>query len=139
VTFALLLQGIEPKDYPSSWGVLGALVFVILTLCGVVYAVFIKGAAETAKRTEAFLEFTDRHTQLHIKALGDLGTKIEQGDSRLAQAFEANSKLTRSVLVMQEAMARARATKAGGGALSAVEVDAITRAAYDSVTRGSGS
>lgn len=138
MTFLLLFQSVNPKDYATSWGVLGALVFVIVLLGGIIWAVFVRGAVETGKRTDAFLTFTMDHTNRHIEAIAGLGQKIQSGDDRLAQAFEVNARLNRTLLITWEALARARATKTGGGALTPAEVDQIIRAASDSVNRVSG-
>lgn len=138
---SLVMQATEvpvnPKDYATSWGVLGALVFISVVLALIVYAVFVKGAAEVQKRTDTFLSFVQAHTDRHVVALADLGDKVIKGDDRLAQAFESNARLTRTLLVTWEAIARARAIKAGGGgaALTPDEFDRIIRASHDSVHR----
>jgi Tfp pilus assembly protein PilN len=136
----VLLQSLpmDPRQYPASWGVLGALVLVIMVLLAVVYAVFVRGRSDAQQQTNMFMEFVSSHTDKHMAALGTLGNQIRSGDERIALALEMNAKGQRAILVAWEALARSRAQKAGGGALTPVEIDQILRSSYDVVNRTIG-
>lgn len=136
---ALQAPSMNPADYSgASWGVLGALVFVIVVLGAIVYSVFVKGAAATAARDKLLMDFVTGHTAKTSEALGGLGRAITEGDERVAQALEGQARMLQAVLLTWEALQRARLQKAGGAALSTNDIEQIIRASHDAVRRGAG-
>lgn len=126
----------SPGEYASSWGIVGALVFVIVVLAAIVYSVFVKGTTAAAARDRLFMDFVDGHATKTVVAMGDLSNAIQKGDERIAGALESQAKMLHAVLVAWEALQRARLQKAGGKALTPDEIERIVTIAHD-VTRRS--
>lgn len=129
---------LDPSSYSASWGVLGALVFVVVILSAIVYSVFVKGSAAAQVRDKLLMDWTTDLTQRTTAALETLGTKISLGDDRLVGALDNQARMLRAVLLTREALPRARAHKAdvGGRELSTAEMEGILRAADEAVRRG---
>lgn len=126
----------DPTRYPASWGVLGALVFVIVVLGAVVFSVFVKGAAATAQRDKLLMDFVNGHTDKTSVALGALGKAVIEGDDRMAQALEGQARMLQAVLLTWEALQRARVQRNSSGApLSPEDIERIIRASHDAVRR----
>lgn len=148
----LAFQGpmVDPLAYGgASWGVLGALVFVIVVLGAIVYNVFTKGSAAAREREDKVLDFVAKHSDKTADVLRDLGDKIQKGDERIAGAMESQAhrvagamenqaRMLRSVLLTVDALQRARVQKAGNGTLTTAEIETIIRFADDATRRGSG-
>lgn len=137
---ALLGAGVplDPSSYPASWGVLGALVFVIAVLGAIIFSIFVRGAAASQKRDELLMNFVNGHTEKTGVAMDELAEKIRVGDERIAVALEGQARALQAVLITWDGLQRARALKAGGKELTTAEIEQVIRAAHDAVRRGAG-
>lgn len=139
--FLLFLQSppLDPAAYGgAAWGVLGALVFVIVVMGGITYTVFVRGAAANQKRDEFLVGFLTNRDDKTAAALADLGKKIESGDQKVADALVASARTSQAVLVAWEAMARARERKNSGTGLLPAEISQILKEAHETVRRSIG-
>lgn len=132
-------SSMDPLSYGgASWGVLGALVFVIGIMGGILYNVFVKGSAAAREREDKLLAFVSSHSDKTADVLRELGEKIERGDSRVANAMDNQARMLQTVLLTWDALQRARIQKAGTGVLTPTEIENIIRAAHEATRRGSG-
>lgn len=130
------MNPLDPSPYSTSWGVLGALVFVIVLLGGIIYSLFIKGAAQQAARDaqqaaeqqardKMLMDFVDRHRGESSTALAMFGDSVVKSNERMREAFLRQSRTLDAVLLSTRVLDHAERRKTGSSALTQTEIDQI--------------
>jgi hypothetical protein len=73
-----VLQPLDPTSYATSWGVLGALVFVIVLMGVIIYQIFSKGEVNRKERDQILMGFVDSHRKETHITLQQIADTIER-------------------------------------------------------------
>lgn len=106
-----ILQSLDPTSYATSWGVLGALVFVIVLMGAIIYQIFSKGEANRKERDQVLMGFVDTHrkeTHLTLQQIADtISAAHKDGSATVSKAIENQSKALENLGQDQRRMFRA--------------------------------
>lgn len=129
---ALLMQ-LDPTPY-TAWGVLGALVFVLIVFAGVAWKLFGSISNSFDTRDKTLIEFVNQtHTEAAKErgettiAMKAIANTVAESNKEVAQALREQSKVLDLVIVTQrveETMKRRR----GDGMPTRDEIEAMVRA-----------
>lgn len=91
-TSRIMLQSLDPTSYATSWGVLGALVFVIVLMGAIIYQIFSKGEANRKERDQVLMGFVDGHrkeTHITLSHIADtISAAHKEGAATVSRALE---------------------------------------------------
>lgn len=129
---AAFLQGgpsVDPAAYGAAqWGVLGALVFVIVILGLIIYSLFIKQQTNQSARDQTLISFIDRHRGETTAAMKGVADTMAKSLDEIREALVAHGRTIDAVYVTTVAAERAKRMKQAGEAdLSPAETNALIR------------
>lgn len=127
----LMLQSLDPTSYATSWGVLGALVFVIIIMGGIMYKIFTRTELDRKERDQVIMGFVNDHRRETHNTLSSIAETISrahrEGADAVSKALERNTRVLDDVWQSTKFLDRIREMKRSGD-LSDADVDKIVKA-----------
>lgn len=131
-----LLQ-LDPTPF-TAFGVLGALLFVIVIMGGLIYHLITKQATHFETREQQFMNFIGAHTDKtnsalkentdkHNTTLKEISSGMQLSLSKLESVISQNTERLSSVLLLREVERRLEAAKRKGDALDDTVIERVVR------------